>query len=127
MGSEEPEVDEVVEAPAAHARPSSGLKIPEVRKAISSLTKDNFSETLTKIEPFLTNDAGTTVYAKSMKRIAVQAKQLGTEVPTGYALDAVSTQKRRAKQDAFIKVKEEERLAVEAEAAAAAAAEEEAA
>lgn len=120
--SDEPAVEEATEvetAPVATPRPSSGLKITEVRKSISSLTTDNFSQTLSTIEPFLLNDAGTTFYAKSMKRISVQAKALGVEVPTGYALDAAATEKRRVKQDAFIKTKEEERLAAEADSAEA--------
>ena len=51
-----------------------------------------------------------------MRRIVKKkAKELGVVVPEGYAKEALATAKRRAKQDAFIKVKEEERLATEAE------------
>ena len=57
------------------------------------------------------------MYAKSMRRIAVQAKALGVEMPTDYAKDAKATAKRREKQNAFIQMKEEERLAAEASAA----------
>lgn len=119
--------EEVAEAPVeekdapAPSRPTSGMKVPAFRKSIASLTAENFSQTLSDIEPFLRNDAGTTMYAKSMSRITTRAKMFGVKVPEGYAKDAAATEKRRAKQDAFIKVKEEERMAAEAEAAEAAA------
>lgn len=92
-----------------------------VKKAIKSLTADNFSSTLSEIEPFLTKEAGVTIYSKSMRRIAAKAKGLGVEVPEGYAKDAKCTEKRRAKQDAYCQVKAEEAAAAAEEAAAAAA------
>lgn len=98
------------------------MNVQTVRKSISGLTKDNFSETLASVEPFLLNDAGATTYAKSMRRIAVKAKATGATVPDGFAKAAKATEKKREKQDAFIKGKEEERVAAE-EAAAEAAAE----
>ena len=91
----------------------------EVRKSIGKLSKDNLSTTLSDIEPFLLNNAGPTFYAKSMNRIAAKAKNLGGEVPSGYAKAAKVTEKRREKQDAFVKAK----IAEAEEAAAAAAAE----
>lgn len=97
--------------------PGSPMTI--TRKAIGTMTKDNFSETLTKVEPFLVNDAGATFYSKSIKRIAVKAKALGTEVPAGYAAASKATLKKREKQDAFIQTKEEGRVAAEEEAKAA--------
>ncbi len=100
--------------------------IATVKKQIDGLTKDNFSSTLSEIEPFLLNDAGTTIYNKSMNRISVKAKALGVDVPAGFAKAAKATEKRRAKQDEFIQVKEAARLEAEAAAAAAAAAETEA-
>jgi hypothetical protein len=96
--------------------------LKDFRKSIASLTAENFSQTLSNVEPFLINDAGATMYAKSISRITTRAKMFGVEVPEGYAKDAAATEKKRAKQDAFIKVKEEERMAAEAEAAEAAAA-----
>ena len=117
-------VMEEEEAPAPSAPVSlSGLRITDVRKAVSTIQKDTFMKTLDDLEPFLTKEAGATIYAKSMKRLAVKAKQFGLEMPEGYALEAKATQKRREKQHAFIQAKEEERLAAEAEAAEAAAAE----
>jgi hypothetical protein len=110
------------EAASAPSRTPSSMKVRDFRKSVASLTADNFSQTLSDIEPFLLNDAGATMYAKSIRRITTQAKIVGVRVPEGYAKDAAATEKKRAKQDAFIKVKEEERLAVEAEAAEAAAA-----
>jgi hypothetical protein len=89
------------------------------RKAIGTMTKENFSETLTKVEPFLVNDAGATFYSKSIKRITVKAKSLGTEVPAGYAAASKATLKKREKQDAFIATKEEAKAAAEEEAKAA--------
>ena len=114
-------VEEEVVAPAAPARNPSDMNLRVFRKSIRALTTENFSQTLSNIEPFLLNDAGSTLYAKSMRRISTQANLLGQNVPEGYARDAAATQKRREKQDAFIKAKEEERMAAEAEAAEAAA------
>jgi len=112
------EETEVAAEPEPEPVALSGLSIPEVRKAISSLTKDNFEESLSKVEGFLTNEAGATFYAKSMKRIGVKAKAAGVEVPAGYALEAVATTKARASKAAH----EEAKAAAAAEAAEAAAA-----
>ena len=98
-------------APPAPSKPSMTMK--ELRKSVDSLTKENFSETLSKLEPFLTKEAGSTIYAKSMRRISRNAKMLGVEVPAGYAVEAACTAKRRAKQDAFIQMKIEEAAAAE--------------
>jgi len=124
--------EEVAEAPveeevAFPARTPSGMELSAFRKSLKTISAENFSQTLQEIEPFLLNDAGSSLYAKSMRRIATQANLLGQKVPEGYAKDAAATEKRRAKQDAFVKVKEEERMAAEAEATEAAAAEAEAA
>jgi hypothetical protein len=100
-----------------------GSQISQTRKSIGSLTKENFSATLATVEPFLLNDVGATFYTKSMKRITVKAKALGAEVPVGYAKESKATLKKREKQDAFIKVKEEEKVAAAEEAKAAAEAE----
>lgn len=92
-------------------------KVSKVKTSISNITIDSFSSTLTEIEPFLTKDAGNSIYKKSMQRINAKAKMLGVEVPAGYAKEAKCTEKRREKQDSYCKAKAEE---------AAAAAEEEA-
>jgi hypothetical protein len=96
-----------------------GSLMKQARKSIGGMTKDNFSDTLTKVEPFLVNNAGATFYAKSIKRIAVKAKAVGAEVPAGYAAASKATLKKREKQDAFIQTKEEGRVAAEEEAKAA--------
>ncbi len=111
----EPQVDVPKPAP-------TGMSMGDVRKAINSMTAANFAETLTKIEPFFLNEAGSTIYVKSMKRIAHQAKVNGVEVPKGYAKEAATNAKRIARQNAFIEKKEAERIAREEEEAAAAAA-----
>ena len=108
--------------PAAHT--PSKWTIPTIRKSIDGLTKDNFSTTLSDIEPFLLKTAGISVYKKSMKRISRQSKVLGVSMPENYAKEAKATAKRREKQDNFIKAKIEE---VEAAAAEAKEAEEAAA
>ena len=113
----EPEV-----APAAPKPPSTGMSMADVRKAINSMTASNFVETLNKLEPFFLNEAGSTIYVKSLKRIAHQAKMNKVEVPAGYAEAAATNAKRIAKQNAFIEKKESERIAREEEEAAAAAA-----
>jgi len=116
--------DAVAEAPVETevAAPSKVIvaagEIASVRKSIDNLTEENFSATLASIEPFLLNEAGASFYAKSMRRIARNAKALGVSLPEGYAKEARATLKKREKQDAFIKVKEEERLAAEEEARA---------
>ncbi|KAL3941471.1 MAG: hypothetical protein SGBAC_004181 [Bacillariaceae sp.] len=90
-------------------------KYAEIRATIAGLDKDNFSSTLTELEPFLTKEAGITFYNKSLRRITTASKALGLEVPAGYALEAKCTAKRREKQAAY--------AAEQAEAEAAAAAE----
>ena len=99
----------------------SASKYAEVRKTISNLDKDNFSASIAEVEPFLLNEAGVSIYKKSMRRISTTAKHLGVEVPAEYAKAAKATEKRREKQDAFIQQKEAEKAeaaAAEAEAAA---------
>ena len=92
-------------------------KIQTTKKVISNLDSSNFESSLAEIEPYLLNDAGASIYKKSLRRIGTAATRLGVSVPADYAKDAKATQKRREKQDAFIQQKEAERL--EAEAAAA--------
>lgn len=94
----------------------------DVKQTIKKLTKDNVQESLDKMEPFLTQQAGMTFYQKSMHRLQQQCQKLGVDMPTDYAKEAKCTEKRREKQNAFIATKEEERLAAETEAAEAAAA-----
>lgn len=84
---------------------ANALTIQGAKKQIAGLTKENFDATLKEIEPFLTKEAGATIYAKSMKRIAVQADLLGASVPADYAKDAEATRKRRERQDAYVKAK----------------------
>ncbi len=76
------------------------------------------------MEAFLTKEAGSELYSKSMHRIKVWAKALGTEVPPGYAREGKANTKRRAKQDNFVTAKLEATAALgiaEADAATAAA------
>lgn len=121
--------------PAQSARGSTSLysnsavkgRVAEVKKSIDTATKDNFSSVLTEIEPFLTKEAGNSIYKKSMNRLKLKAKVVGATMPEGYAKDAKCTQKKREKQDAYCKAKAEEAAAAAAEAAEAeASAEEEA-
>lgn len=122
------EEEAVAEEPVVTPKPAaSGLTMKTVRSMVDNLTKENFAESLATIEPFLLHEAGSSIYAKSMKRIARNAKVLGVEVPEKYAFEADCTASRRAKQDEFIQTKEAERIEAEAAAAeeAAAAAEEE--
>jgi hypothetical protein len=76
-----------------------------VRKQIGGLNKDNFDAVLKEVEPFLSNEAGGTFYAKSMRRIGVQAKAFGVSIPDDFAKEAKATKKRRERQDAFIQAK----------------------
>ena len=94
--------------------PLFASKMADVKTKIAGLTSENFSSTLSEIEPFLTQEAGASIYKKSIRRINTTAKSLGVDVPTGYAKDAKATEKRRAKQDAYCKAKAEE--AAEADA-----------
>merc|ERR1719469_1202806 len=80
-------------------------QITYTRTSISNLTKENFSTTLSDIEPFLLNGAGRNFLAKSLKRISRASKVLGVPVPTGYGKEAAATSKRGEKQDAFVKGK----------------------
>jgi hypothetical protein len=94
---------------------ASELSIQSVRKAISSLKSENFSDTLLMVEPFLLDKAGASFYKKSMNRIKRSAKALDLKIPDRFAKEAKATVKSRARQEAFIQKKE-----AEAEAAAAA-------
>lgn len=85
-----------------------GTRISDVKGKIASLTSDNFSSTLSDIEPFLTQEAGASIYKKSIRRINTAAKSLGVDVPAGYAKEAKATEKKREKQDAYCKAKAEE-------------------
>jgi len=78
-----------------------------VRNEIDALTNENFEATLHGIEPFLTETAGASFYRKSMRRITRIANVTGATVPATFAQDAKATEKRRAKQTAFIAGKEE--------------------
>jgi hypothetical protein len=84
---------------------------------IDNLTRDNMDASLATMRDFLVHDAGATMYAKSLRRIARKAKALGATVPEGYAQEAKATQKKRDKQNAFIQTKQQ---AAADEAAAAA-------
>lgn len=110
------ETAEVEATPAASApkqASTTGMSMANVRKDIAGLTAANFSETLAKIEPFLLNDAGTSIYAKSMRRIARSAKALSVDVPEGYAKEAACTATRRSKQNDFVQQKIAEAAAAE--------------
>ena len=100
----------------------TGLSMTQVRNAIRRMSASNFVETLEAIKPFIVHEAGSTFYAKSMKRIASQAKVNGVQVPVGYAKEAAANVKRVSRQNAFIAKKEAQRIAQEEEEAAAAAA-----
>lgn len=104
------------------APPPSGLTMAAVRKHIDNLDASNFDSTLETLEPFFLNEAGSSFYSKSLKRIQRTATVLGKNVPEQYAFAAKCTAKKRAKQDAFIQTKEAERLEAEREAAEASAA-----
>lgn len=87
----------------------SGLSpIATVRRAIDRVNKENFASVTKEVEPFLLAEAGTTFYTKSMKRLGTRAKAFGIDMPETYAKHAKATEKRRSKQDAFIKSKEPE-------------------
>lgn len=93
-------------------------KVGPFRKSIATITKDNFSNTLTAIEPFLNEEAGMSIYTKSMRRISVKAREFGVEVPATFAKDAKCMEKRREKQTAYCEAKAEAAAAAEAEAKA---------
>lgn len=98
-------------------------KVGPFRKSIATITKDNFSTTLTEIEPFLNEEAGKSIYTKSMRRISAKAKEFRVEMPSTFAKDAKCMEKRREKQNAYCEAKTAEAVAAaaaEAEAKAAA-------
>lgn len=105
---------------------ANALTTASVRKSINFVTKDTFATVTAEVEPFLLNDAGTSFYNKSMKRISSRAKAFGIELSADFAKAAKATEKRREKQNTFVQGKIET-AAAEAEAAAEAAAAEAAA
>lgn len=92
-------------------------KVREVKNVISNLNKENFASSIAEVEPYLLNEAGSSIYKKSIRRITIASKSFGVDVPKDFAKAAKCTEKRREKQNAFIQQKEQERM--EAEAAAA--------
>ena len=104
------------EAFSSPATPNDAMRMRDVHKTVHDLTADNFAASLSTIEPFLLNEAGSTMYGKSMRRIAARAKALGVEVPEGYAKEAKATAKKRAKQDEFIQAKMAEAASASADA-----------
>merc|ERR1712151_1468513 len=98
-------------------------KIREVRNVISNLNKENFATSIAEAEPYLLNEAGSTIYKKSIRRITTASKSFGMDMPKDFAKAAKCMENRREKQNAFIQQKEEERK--EAEAAAVEASDEE--
>jgi hypothetical protein len=104
---------------ATEAATEKKVGVTSIREQIRGLTKDNFDSVLKDVEPFLLNEAGVTFYAKSMRRIAGQAKEFGVSVPADFAKDAKCSKKRRERQDAFVQVKIAEAADAAAEAAEA--------
>lgn len=98
--------------------PTSGLSMRVVHRMMKNASAASFDEVVKTIEPFLVNDAGTTMLAKTMSRLSAQAKLFGKTLPDGYAVGAAAAAKRIAKQNAFIAKKEEARVAAEAQAIA---------
>jgi hypothetical protein len=111
------------------AEASTEIDRSSIRKSIANLSADNFSSTLSEIEPFLVNEAGRTTYVKSLRRIGQRSRALKVDMPENYAKEAKTTAKRREKQNTFVQTKIEEAAAAATQAAeeAAAAAEEAAA
>lgn len=85
---------------------SVGMRSSGIRTTINQLTAANFSASLAKIEPLLLQDAGITLYRKSMRRIKNKARALGMTMPPEYAREAKATEKRRLKQEEYIKAKQ---------------------
>ncbi len=113
-----PRVQEMVSMKATGSAEGSTSEVgySAVRKAITQLNKENFSDTLAMVEPFLLDKAGATFYSKSVSRIKRSAKALGVNMPADFAKEAKATTKRRERQDAFIQKKiEEAKAAAEAE------------
>jgi hypothetical protein len=101
----------------------NAMSSKQVRSTLNELTADNFSASLATLEPFLLNDAGSTQYTKTLKRIQARAKGVGAAVPSGYAKEAKATTKKRAQQVEYIAAAAEKEAEKAAEAVAAAAAE----
>ena len=112
------DVEAETETETQVARPTSGLSMRVVHRMMKNASAASFDEVVKTIEPFLVNDAGTTMLAKTMSRLSAQAKLFGKTLPEGYAAGAAAAAKRSAKQDAFIAKKEEARVAAEAQAIA---------
>ena len=102
---------------ALYSNTATKGRVAEVKKSINTATKDNFSSVLTEIEPFLTKEAGSSIYKKSMNRLKSKAKMFGAAMPEAYAKDAKCTEKKREKQDAYCKAKAEETAAAAEEEA----------
>jgi hypothetical protein len=107
MADEEAEAVVVEEV----ARPTSGMAMKTVHRMMRNVSAATFDATAKTIEPFLVNDAGSTMFQNTMSRLSAKAKLFGKTLPEGYASGAVAAAKRSAKQDAFIAKKIEEAAA----------------
>jgi hypothetical protein len=106
------------EATVEVAPPKSGLTMKSVHRMMKNASAETFDDIVKTIEPFLIDEAGTTMLKKTTSRLTAKAKLFGKTLPDGYATGAAATSKRSAKQDAFIATKEEARIAAEAQAIA---------
>lgn len=75
-----------------------------------TLTKDNF-DSIYEWEEWLSEEAGATMYAKSMRRLTHLSKSFGVELRPEFMAQAKATSKRRQQQADYEAAKEEARLA----------------
>mmetsp|Transcript_65067 Transcript_65067/g.95265 ORF Transcript_65067/g.95265 Transcript_65067/m.95265 type:complete len:210 (+) Transcript_65067:22-651(+) len=108
-----------------------------IYKALETVTSANFAEVILnpKVEKYIKEEAGSSVYPRMMRQIKFQAKKVGATVPDRWCYEAAATSKARAGIEAKAAAKvladaaaaEEAAAAKEAAAAAEAAAKEAAA
>lgn len=90
----------------------------KLQQVVKGLTKETF-ETIYEHEAWIEANAGRTLLAKTVSRLQHKAKAFGVDLRPDFAAGARCTEKRREKQDAYVKGKIEAVAAASAECATA--------
>mmetsp|Transcript_19189 Transcript_19189/g.24899 ORF Transcript_19189/g.24899 Transcript_19189/m.24899 type:complete len:127 (+) Transcript_19189:162-542(+) len=86
--------------------PKAEYSREKLTKVMRGLNKENF-DTIYEWEPWLSENAGATLYAKTMRRLEHKAKSYGIELKPNFLAEAKATAKRREKKAEYEKAKAE--------------------
>jgi len=68
-----------------------------ILKSLETATKDNFADAIlnSKVETFMKEDAGSSLYPRLMRKIKFTAKKVGATVPDRWCYEAMANKKAR--------------------------------